>query len=366
MDHIVENLIGSLLDAQHDYAEESIDSLKNDRKEVYIFGAGAAGKLIKQDLDRFEIPVYRFVDNDVKKVGTRIEGVPVIGFQELVMAQKPKKIIIGTVAFHDEIVHQCLKSGIPSNELCLADFLHYNRKEITRNFFLNNINAIVNIYQHCADRESRELFIANLVYQFTRDRRHYHGHLSELEQQYYEPDIIRLNNQEVYFDCGAKDGDTALAFHRLQKGIYKKIVTFEPDQENYLLLQENLREFPRVENINTGVGEREQILAFHGNMGGHSSFGDTGELQAQIVPLDRYLEYQPTFIKMDIEGFELSALKGAQDILQQCRPKLAICVYHKPCDIVELPKYILDQQEDYRVYFRLYRNFGHDLVCYCV
>ena len=66
MDHIVENLIGSLLDAQHDYAEESIDSLKNDGKEVYIFGAGAAGKLIKQDLDRFEIPVYRFVDNDVK------------------------------------------------------------------------------------------------------------------------------------------------------------------------------------------------------------------------------------------------------------------------------------------------------------
>lgn len=58
MDHIVENLIGSLLDAQHDYAEESIDSLKNDRKEVYIFGAGAAGKLIKQDLDRFEIQVY--------------------------------------------------------------------------------------------------------------------------------------------------------------------------------------------------------------------------------------------------------------------------------------------------------------------
>jgi len=37
MDHIVENLIGSLLDAQHDYAEESIDSLKNDGKEVYIY-----------------------------------------------------------------------------------------------------------------------------------------------------------------------------------------------------------------------------------------------------------------------------------------------------------------------------------------
>ena len=46
-----------------------------------------------------------------------IEGVPVIGFQELVMAQKPKKIIIGTVAFHDEIVQPAFMFSTRGNSL---------------------------------------------------------------------------------------------------------------------------------------------------------------------------------------------------------------------------------------------------------
>lgn len=366
MNDISRELIHGLLSAQHDYAEEAIKTFQAKKQDIYIFCAGVAGKLIQSNLMRFDLPVYRFVDNDVQKIGTEVNGVPVISFQELTAAATPKIIVIGTVAFHDEVVHQCLDGGISMEEICFADFLHYDIKEITRSYFLENIDAMINIYHHCADEESKELFITNLLYQFTRDRRYYQGRLAPLSQQYYEPDIIQFSENDVYFDCGAKDGDTALAFHRLRNGVYKKIITFEPDKRNFELLMENLAQLSKTHNVNAGVGETEEVLAFNGNMGGHSSFNGSGELQAKIVPLDCYIKENPTLIKMDIEGFELKALKGASQILTQCQPQLAICVYHKPCDIVELPKFILEQNSNYQIFFRLYRNFGHDLVCYCV
>ncbi len=48
----------------------------------------------------------------------------------------------------------------------------------------------------------------------------------------------------------------------------------------------------------------------------------------------------PDFVKLDIEGSELQALLGGHDTIRKYRPKLAIALYHKPEDIVDIPKFI--------------------------
>ena len=58
------------------------------------------------------------------------------------------------------------------------------------------------------------------------------------------------------------------------------------------------------------------------------------------------------FIKMDIEGAELDALKGAENVLKKHRPFLAICVYHRKNDIIEIPKYLNELLENYHFYIR--------------
>lgn len=69
---------------------------------------------------------------------------------------------------------------------------------------------------------------------------------------------------------------------------------------------------------------------------------------------------------MDIEGAELQALKGAENIIRRYRPKLAICIYHKPEDLYEIPQFIKSCHSDYKFYIRHYTDIFSELVLYAI
>lgn len=73
-----------------------------------------------------------------------------------------------------------------------------------------------------------------------------------------------------------------------------------------------------------------------------------------------------TFIKMDIEGSELEALKGAKETIKQFKPKLAICVYHKKEDLLEIPQYILSLNPGYKLFLRNAASIPTDVVLYAL
>ena len=69
---------------------------------------------------------------------------------------------------------------------------------------------------------------------------------------------------------------------------------------------------------------------------------------------------------MDIEGAELMALQGAEKIIRKYKPKLAVCVYHKPEDIIEILKYTLELNPEYKIHLRHYSNYFWETVMYAV
>lgn len=73
-----------------------------------------------------------------------------------------------------------------------------------------------------------------------------------------------------------------------------------------------------------------------------------------------------TYIKMDIEGSELMALYGAEEIIKKQRPKLAICVYHKPDHLWEIPFYLRNIVLDYKIFLRHHSTLDYETVCYAV
>ena len=99
-------------------------------------------------------------------------------------------------------------------------------------------------------------------------------------------------------------------------------------------------------------------------------FGGTNGETIDIISIDKFVSDNKIehvdFIKMDIEGAELSALKGAsQETIKKFKLKLAICVYHKGKDILEIPEYLISIVPEYNFYLKHNTDGFADTVLYC-
>jgi hypothetical protein len=72
------------------------------------------------------------------------------------------------------------------------------------------------------------------------------------------------------------------------------------------------------------------------------------------------------FIKMDIEGSELEALYGAANTISKNLPRLAISIYHKFEDIVDILSYVHELAPTYRFYIRQCSYIDGETVLYAV
>ena len=98
-----------------------------------------------------------------------------------------------------------------------------------------------------------------------------------------------------------------------------------------------------------------------------SALNKSGETEIDCAPLDELLvDFQPTYVKMDIEGAEPEALIGMQKILNKEPPILAISVYHRMDHLWALPLLIQSFSDQYHFFLRPHGAAVWDLVCYAV
>jgi len=195
---------------------------------------------------------------------------------------------------------------------------------------------------------------------------------AELDSQYLEQEIMHFGQNEIFADCGSYDFRTSLLFlKKLQEvgGSCNKIYAFEPDESNAknCIDKMNCLQGVEAELIKAGCWSSRKILYFAEHSDTTSYINQISQgVQIEVVPLDDYLSDGVTFIKMDIEGSELEALKGAAQSIRRYHPKLAICVYHKPEDMWEIPLYIRELWDGYQLYLRHYGNNACETVLYAV
>lgn len=219
-----------------------------------------------------------------------------------------------------------------------------------KQFFSDHAKELKMVYDLLEDDRSRSVYENILKYRITYNWVNLVKSRGEDNQktQYIVPEL-HFSDHEIIVDCGAFTGDTVKLFYENIPGC--RVVALEPEEKNFESLQ-NLK-FEGLKAIKCGAWSEDTTLTFSDEGGGTTSgtVSDSGNIRIEVKALDNLLECQSaTYVKMDIEGAEMEALKGAEKIIKENRPKLAICIYHKPQDFFEIPLYIKNLNPDYKLF----------------
>lgn len=183
-------------------------------------------------------------------------------------------------------------------------------------------------------------------------------------EQYFAP-VCPVVEGDVFVDCGGFDGDTTEQFVRRNPD-YRRVWLFEPSKLNMLKAKERLKGTRDIHFIPKGVSDKIESVSFNSGAGSASAIAESGDITIDVTTLDQEVSEPVSFVKMDLEGWELKALAGARSHIRQERPKLAIAVYHRASDFWAIPEFILRLCKDYKVYLRHYTEGWTETVMYFV
>ncbi len=167
---------------------------------------------------------------------------------------------------------------------------------------------------------------------------------------FYQKKHTEIENGEIILDIGTAEGLLPISVIEKCKHIYM----VEPSKLFCKCLEKTFSKFSdKTTLFNVAVGNVDGIINFDENsLDGMISENLTENTQKiNINKIDTLLKDKKiTYLKADIEGFELEMLKGAANTIKQNKPKIAITTYHtqnNPDEIIALIKSIVPQYKHY-------------------
>lgn len=285
-----------------------IEKALGDRQEIIIYGCGHYGRMIKRNLEICGYSIVCWCDSNSALWGYEVEGNIVLSPEELMPNYANCLVIISSKNYETEMRARLMDVEFPIK------------------------NVFVFIYRQG---------------------------ISVCGDQYF--DVFQPKDKEIFIDAGAYKGDSIEKFLKWNRGAYKAY-SLEPSVDMCAIMER--KGIPSVQIINCAAWSTEENLFFNdASRGGNVESVGTNVVCGKSIDVILNGE-EATFIKMDIEGAELDALKGAKQTIKKYKPRLAICIYPKYDDILQIGKYILDLNPEYKFCIRHYTTYMWETVLY--
>lgn len=339
------------------------DAFKNTPLPIVLYGMGDGADKILQIFEQLHIAPAAVMASDAFVRGQSFHGYRVQKLSEIEKQFDSFLIALCFGSQRPEVIGQ-IKTLAKKHRVLVPSVPVFGETICSERFLRENKELLQKACRLLEDDLSKQVYKNILTFEYT-------GELSCLFRSESLKDeamqtLIRPGEDSFYVDAGACKGDTIEEFLKFAPK-YKKILAFEPNAKNFQKLQRYCRDIPNTELWNLALCHESATLYFNKKSGRCSARSVQGT-PVQAADLDGILQGRaPTYIKMDVEGMEAEALKGAVNTLQSCKPKLNIAAYHRTEDLFALPLLIHEIQPDYKIYLRHHPYIPFwDTNLYCI
>lgn len=382
----------------YDSYKEFVEKMQT--RKIVLFCAGKRCLEIMQDYYRYPFEEIAFIcDNDQEKWGDMLYSIPICSPEMLL--ESPDDYVVLIAVYDDYSLKRIMQqlSGMKVPHFYTAAILMFanmierydsdgNRKYHEFNTYKvieANMDNICKVRGMLEDEKSVRLydcFIEKVKYNV----KDYMDITDDLYEHYFSDGIFKYSDGEVLVDGGAFDGDDTVWFSTMlhQQGIkLKKSYCFEPDTSNFGKTCRNLESHFGIRaklNKSKGEAECDRFKVFKAGLfdqncgigfceyGAHSSRVTKEkkvDSSVSAVRLDDVLNNEKvTFIKYDLEGADVPAIRGAEQIIKQYRPKLALSIYHNIDDLWVIPLLIKAYVPEYKLFVRHHTTYLWDKILY--
>lgn len=342
---------------------------KNLQVPVLLWGGGEACEYFIKFMQKYSIPIAGIIDKK-KSVNIREPKIKIFAPETAYAEYEGSIVVVSSLAHRDEIIEEIAYKRYNYFVFCFdptIEIVQKNTYTERQNFLLAHEKELDRIGEWMYDKQSKTIFYNVIKGAFSNNPDCYKD--TSCASQYF-PEVIKenLSEKETFVDLGAFTGDSIKEFILEVNNKFNKIYAFEPNPANLDVARTSLCD-KRIEFYQNGVGKESSTfyLIEEEDFTQCVEVSNENAKKVEVLKLDDVITEEVTFIKMDIEGMELDALKGAEKLIRLYKPKLAISIYHNIDDIVEIPNYIRELNLDYHFYLRHNWNCnGTDVVLFAI
>lgn len=349
--------------------------LTADSGERYVlFGSGRLGQITLSGLLKAGVKPLAFADNNFKLWGTKVNGLQVLSPHDAAEQFGANAIFVITVYTSAPVWEQLTSMGLKVISFAslawqYPEALTPHGGVILPGKIFEQAEDVRKALHLWADDTSRREYMGQLLWQSSLDPSVLPPHLPQ-NDIYFADDLYAALADEIFVDCGAFDGDSVQEFLKRRSGSFGQIIAIEPDPENCKALEARVASLPielgrKIKIVQNAAGSRREIVTFNVTGTAGSSIGQ-GNYQVSSIPLDELSDFNPTLIKMDIEGAEPDAILGASNLIRKSMPVMAVCLYHAQEHLWQIPLLIQSISNNYKFFLRRYSDECWETVCYAV
>ena len=333
---------------------EDIDKIV-EKEGVSLFGAGQYGEFVSEYLLKNGYKINCFIDNNPNKHGTKINDID--------LSKNSKVVLITAHHSVDEIIEQ-------------NKYLYNNIISFEKWFSIKRFSDFLDIRNMMNDNNSKEI-LDILVYAKITGNESLCENIYEGNQYFAIPKFKFGSINEIFFNVGAYTGDTVERIIYSRLGGFKHIYAFEPGKKQFEAMNIRIERLKKewaindnkISLVNLGVSDKNEVLEFNDNsdlLCNRVSNIKVNTIKIKTCSVDSFLNGKEiNFLISDIEGYELNMLQGASNTIKTYKPKMAISVYHKPDDLLAIPKFIKNLVPEYKFALRHHNITFDDTVLYC-